>query len=90
MIDDPKPDLTDPAVLAAACEELAAAMEQQAIFARGGTALAGAPYPEFLFRRTGETLKAAAALLSQGARPQAPPLPEARSKGAEAAKRPQQ
>jgi len=58
VIDDKPLDLTDPATLAAQCAELAPMMEQQAQAARGGSAMAGAPFPEFMFHKAAAVLRA--------------------------------
>lgn len=57
------PDLTDPAVVAAQCNELAAGMEQQAQAVATGGAMGAPPNRAFVFGRVAEVLTAAAKLL---------------------------
>lgn len=72
MIDDKPLDLTDPAVLACQCAELAPMMRQQEQAARGHSAMAGAPFPGFMFLRTADLLMACHAALSKHAEAVAP------------------
>lgn len=65
MIDDKPLDLTDPAVLACQCAELAPMMEQQEQASRGHSAMAGAPFPGFMFHRTASILRACHAALAK-------------------------
>lgn len=53
-------DLSDPAVLRAACEELAEGMRQQANAANHRNAFQGHPQPAFFFGRAATVLAAAA------------------------------
>jgi hypothetical protein len=53
--------MTDPAVLAALGEELAAGLDQQAVAAQTGTAMGGVPYPHHFYRKCATAFRAMAA-----------------------------
>lgn len=57
-------DLTDPAVVARECADLAEGMQQQAAAAASGSALGGHPNPGFYLSRVAFTLAAASKLLA--------------------------
>lgn len=60
-------DLTDPAVVARECADLAEGMQQQAAAAASGSALGGHPNPGFYLSRVAFTLAAASKLLAASA-----------------------
>lgn len=64
-------DLTDPATLQTACEEMAAGMEQQAMAANNRNAFQGHPQPVFFFNRAAAVLKAAGDYLRDANKPDA-------------------
>lgn len=67
------PDLTDPAVVARECGEMAAGMRQQAEAALTRSAAGGHPHPHYFFGKAAALFDAAAALLKNTPAPGATP-----------------